>query len=102
MEKFLAGQIDAVTHEEIYTAIRKATLGFKFVPVLGGSAFKNKGVQLMLDSVVNYLPSPMDIPPVKGIDPEKKDKVLERKASDEEPFSALAFKIMNDPFVGNL
>src|SRR5207249_6556863 len=78
-------------------------ISFAFVPVLGGSAFKNKGVQLMLDAVVNLLPSPIDIPPVAGLDPEKKEPTtIHRKASDDEPFSALAFKIMNDPFVGNL
>jgi len=102
MEKFLDGNLDAVTHEEIYRALRKGTLSFKFVPVLGGSAFKNKGVQLMLDAVINFLPSPVDIPPVKGVDPDHRNKVIERKASDDEPFAALAFKIMNDPFVGNL
>jgi elongation factor G len=102
MEKFLAGDLDKVTNDEIYAALRKGTLSFKFVPVLGGSAFKNKGVQLMLDAVVNYLPSPVDIPPVQGVEPDGKDKKIERKASDDEPFSALAFKIMNDPFVGNL
>ena len=102
MEKFLESGGKNVTNEEIVRALRKAVVSFAFVPVLGGSAFKNKGVQLMLDAVVNLLPSPMDIPPVEGLDPDKKDKKLERKASDDEPFSALAFKIMNDPFVGNL
>jgi elongation factor G len=103
MEKFLAGDLDKVEDVEIADAIRKAVLDFAFVPVLGGSAFKNKGVQLMLDAVVNYLPSPMDIPPVQGLDPNSKEpKTITRDASDDEPFSALAFKIMNDPFVGNL
>jgi elongation factor G len=102
MEKFLGGGSESVTNDEIFRAMRKAVVNFKFVPVLGGSAFKNKGVQLMLDAVVNLLPSPMDIPPVQGVDPDKKERPVERKASDEEPFSALAFKIMNDPFVGNL
>jgi elongation factor G len=102
MEKFLESGTEKVTDEEIYRALRKAVISFAFVPVLGGSAFKNKGVQLMLDAVVNLLPSPMDIPPVEGLDPDKKDKKTTRRASDEEPFSALAFKIMNDPFVGNL
>jgi elongation factor G len=101
MEKFIAGDTAAVTEAEIYAALRAGTLGFKFVPVLCGSAFKNKGIQLLLDTVVNLLPSPVDIPPVEGIDPNKKDKIVKRKPSDEEPFSALAFKIMNDPF-GNL
>jgi elongation factor G len=102
MEKFLDGGSAKVTNEEIFRALRKAVISFAFVPVLGGSAFKNKGVQLMLDAVVNLLPSPVDIPPVQGVDPDKKDVKRERKASDDEPFAALAFKIMNDPFVGNL
>jgi elongation factor G len=102
MEKFLEGSLDKVTNEEIWRAIRAGTLSFKFVPVLGGSAFKNKGVQLMLDAVINFLPSPVDIPPVHGVDPDHHNKQLERRASDDEAFSALAFKIMNDPFVGNL
>jgi len=101
MEKFLEGRLNEVTQEELHNAIRAAVVSFKFVPVLCGSAFKNKGVQLLLDAVINYLPSPMDIKPVEGKDP-KTDKLLTRKASDSEPFAALAFKIMNDPFVGNL
>ncbi|HKY38729.1 MAG TPA: elongation factor G [Polyangiaceae bacterium] len=102
MEKFLDGKADEVTPDQIYAAVRKATCGFSFVPVLCGSAFKNKGVQLLLDAVVNFLPSPMDIPPVKGVRPSDETKIEERKADDGAPFSALAFKIMNDPFVGNL
>ncbi|XYH99653.1 elongation factor G [Sorangium sp. So ce1128] len=101
MEKFIAGELDKITEEEIHAAIRAGTLSFKIVPVLCGSAFKNKGVQLLLDSVVNYLPSPVDIKAVEGTLPDKKDKVVSRKASDDEPFAALAFKIMNDQF-GNL
>ncbi|WP_437600810.1 elongation factor G [Sorangium sp. So ce590] len=101
MEKFIAGELDKITEEEIHAAIRAGTLGFKIVPVLCGSAFKNKGVQLLLDSVVNYLPSPIDIPAVEGTLPDKKDKTVLRKASDDEPFAALAFKVMNDQF-GNL
>ncbi|WP_437984473.1 elongation factor G [Sorangium sp. So ce117] len=101
MEKFIAGEIDQITEQEIHAAIRAGTLGFKIVPVLCGSAFKNKGVQLLLDSVVNYLPSPVEIPAVEGTLPDKKEKVVSRKASDEEPFAALAFKVMNDQF-GNL
>ncbi|WP_437336284.1 elongation factor G [Sorangium sp. So ce394] len=101
MEKFIAGDFDQITEEEIHAALRAGTLGFKFVPVLCGSAFKNKGVQLLLDGVVNYLPSPVDIPAVEGTLPDKKDKVVARKAGDDEPFAALAFKIMNDQF-GNL
>jgi elongation factor G len=102
MEKFLDGKVAEVTPDQIYAAVRKATCTFKFVPVLCGSAFKNKGVQLLLDAVVNLLPSPLDIPPVKGVHPKDESKVEERKADDKEPFSALAFKILNDPFVGNL
>jgi len=102
MEKFWGGKLDQATSDEIYRALRAGTLTFKFVPVLGGSAFKNKGVQLMLDAVINFLPSPMDIPPVTGVDPDHHNKQIQRKASDDEPFAALAFKIMNDPFVGNL
>jgi len=102
MEKFLEGALDKITNEEIYAAIRKATLAFKWVPVVCGSAFKNKGVQLLLDAVVNYLPSPLDIPPVKGTRPDDPTKEETRPASDDAPFAALAFKIANDPFVGNL
>ena len=102
MEKFLDGKADEVTPDQIYAAVRKATCTFKFVPVLCGSAFKNKGVQLLLDAVVNFLPSPLDIPPVKGVNPKDESKVEERKADDRAPFAALAFKILNDPFVGNL
>jgi len=101
MEKFISGRTAEITDAEIHEALRAGTLAFKFVPVLCGSAFKNKGVQMLLDAVVNYLPSPIDIKPVEGIHPDKKDKVVIRKPSDEEPFSALAFKVMNDPF-GNL
>jgi len=101
MEKFSAGEIASITDDEIYEALRAGTLAFKFVPVLCGSAFKNKGIQLLLDAVVGLLPSPVDIPPVQGTHPDDKKKVETRKASDDEPFAALAFKIMNDPF-GNL
>ena len=102
MEKFLEGGAESVTNEEIHAAIRKAAIEFKFVPVLGGSAFKNKGVQLMLDAIVNYLPSPLDVPPVEGLDVDDNEKKIQRTADDNEPFSALAFKIANDPYVGNL
>ncbi|MBK8942630.1 MAG: elongation factor G [Polyangiaceae bacterium] len=99
MEKFVGGAAETITHEEIWAAIRKGTLDFRFVPVLCGSAFKNKGVQQLLDAVIGYLPSPLDIPPMKGVNPDKKDRPeTTRKASDEEPFSALAFKILHDPF----
>ena len=82
-------------------AIRSATLGIHFTPVLCGSSFKNKGVQPLLDAVIDYLPSPLDVPPVEGVDP-KSDEVVVRNADDSEPFAALAFKIMADPFVGKL
>ncbi len=101
MEKFLGGHSDQVTEEEIHAAVRRATIGFKFVPVFCGSAFKNKGIQLLMDAVVNYLPSPVDVPPIEGIEPHT-GKTIKREASDSVPFAALAFKIMNDPFVGNL
>jgi elongation factor G len=100
MERYLEGDV-SFTHDEIVRTLRKATLLFKLVPVCCGAAFKNKGVQQLLDAVVNYLPSPMDIPPVKGINPDT-GKEEERPAKDDAPFSALAFKIINDPFVGQL
>lgn len=99
MERYLEG--DEITEAELKEAIRKATCAVEFYPVLCGSAFKNKGVQLMLDAVVDYLPSPLDVPSIKGIDPNT-DQETERHSSDEEPFSALAFKVMTDPFVGRL
>ena len=99
MERYLEG--DEISQEELKVAIRKATCAAEFYPVLCGSAFKNKGVQLMLDAVVDYLPSPLDVPAIKGIDPNT-DAEVERHSSDEEPFSALAFKVMTDPFVGRL
>ncbi len=99
LERYLNGQ--EPTEDEIKTCIKKGTLTGLFVPVLCGSAFKNKGVQPLLDAVVDYLPSPLDIATVKGIDV-KTGESIERKRLEEEPFSALAFKIMNDPFVGSL
>jgi len=99
MEKYLNGH--ALTEEEVRRAIRAATISMKVTPVLCGSAFKNKGVQQLLDAVVDYLPSPLDIPPVKGIDPNTGKEVL-RKPSDSEPFAALAFKLMTDPFAGQV
>ena len=99
MMKYLEGE--EITNEELKVAIRKATINVEFFPVLCGSAFKNKGVQLMLDAVLDYLPSPLDIPAIKGVNPDT-DEQEERPASDEEPFAALAFKIMTDPFVGRL
>lgn len=99
MEKYLGGE--EISEAEIKAAIRKGTVSMAITPVVLGSAFKNKGVQLLLDAVVDYLPSPLDVPAVKGVLP--RDTVeVERQASDEEPFSALAFKIMTDPFVGQL
>ena len=99
MERYLEG--DEISEAELKAAIRKATCAVEFYPVLCGSAFKNKGVQLMLDAVVDYLPSPLDVPSIKGVDPNT-DQEVERHSSDEEPFSALAFKVMTDPFVGRL
>ncbi len=87
--------------EEMRKSIRKSTLSMKIVPVLAGSAFKNKGIQPLLDAVVDYLPSPLDVPPLEGINPDNDETVL-RRASDDAPFSALAFKIMSDPFVGHV
>ncbi|MBI5212432.1 MAG: elongation factor G [Nitrospirae bacterium] len=99
MGKYLSGE--AISADEIKRALRRGVVEMKFTPVLCGSAFKNKGVQLLLDGIVDYLPSPLDIPPVKGVRPLDGVEV-ERRASDEEPFAALAFKIMTDPFVGQL
>ena len=97
--KYLEGE--EITEAELKEGIRRATVNVEFYPVLCGSAFKNKGVQLLLDAVLDYLPSPLDIPAIKGIDP-KTDEEVERPADDSAPFSALAFKVMTDPFVGRL
>ncbi|MCQ3805126.1 MAG: elongation factor G [bacterium] len=91
-----------ITPDEIRSAIRTGVLQHMFVPVLCGAAFKNKGVQPLLDAIVHYLPSPLDLPPVNGFAPKNPEQVLERKARDDQPFSALAFKIMSDPHVGKL
>ena len=99
-ERFIEGQ--PISNDQIRAAIRKATISLKVFPVICGSAFKNKGVQTMLDAVVDYLPSPVDVPPVEGMDLDHRDRVLRRQASDEEPFAALVFKIMTDPYVGQL
>lgn len=99
MMKYLEGE--EISAEEIARAIRKATVAVSMIPVLCGSSYKNKGVQPMLDAVVAYMPSPLDVPAIKGIDP-KTEEEIERKADDSGPFSALAFKIMTDPFVGKL
>ncbi len=100
MEKYLTeADLDP---EEIRKVIRMGTINRDFVPVLCGTAFKNKGVQPLLDAAVAYLPSPVDLPPMEGFKPGHEDETMERKASDDEPFSALAFKIMSDPYVGKL
>ncbi len=99
MEKYLNGQ--PLSEEEVRRAIRAGTIAMKITPVLCGSAFKNKGVQQLLDAVIDYLPSPLDIPPVKGVDPNT-GKEVERRPDDSDPFSALAFKMMTDPFAGQL
>ena len=99
MMKFLEGEELSV--EEIKSTIRKETIAGRMVPMLCGSAYRNKGVQMLLDAVVDYMPSPLDIPPIKGINPET-EKEEERHADDKGPFAALAFKIMADPFVGKL
>jgi elongation factor G len=99
MEKYLDGA--EIRPEEIKRVIRKATLSLQLVPVIFGASFKNKGVHPLLDAVVDYLPSPLDVPPIKGHHP-RTLKIETRNASDDEPFSALVFKIMNDPYVGSL
>ena len=99
IDKYLNGV--PLTLEEMRKSIRKSTLALKIVPVLAGSAFKNKGIQPLLDAVVDYLPSPIDVPPVEGTDPTTDEPIL-RRAADDQPFSALAFKIMSDPFVGHV
>ena len=100
MEKYLDGE--SPSENVIKELIRKGTIQSKFVPVLCGSAFKNKGVQPMLDAVVDFLPSPIEVPAIKGIKYDNEEEAITRKSSDDEPFAALAFKIMNDPFVGSL
>ncbi len=99
MEKYLEGE--ELSPEEIREAIREATISFKIVPVLCGSAFKNKGIQPLLDAIIDYLPSPLDIPPVKGINPDT-EEIEERPTDPDAPLSALAFKIMTDPYIGTL
>jgi elongation factor G len=100
MDKYLSGE--ELTEAEIKAAIRQRTIAGEIVPMLAGSAFKNRGVQAMLDAVIDYLPSPLDVPPMLGHDEHDPDKMVARHPSDTEPFSALAFKIMTDPFVGQL
>jgi elongation factor G len=99
LHKYMEGE--AMSPDELRASLRKSTIALKLFPVICGTAFKNKGVQPLLDAVVDFLPSPLDIPPVKGTDPNT-NQTIERKANDKEPFSALAFKIMTDPFVGQL
>jgi elongation factor G len=99
MEKYLGGE--EITNEELKAAIRQGTVNVEFYPVICGSAFKNKGVQKMLDAVIDYLPSPLDVPAIKGIVPDTDEEVT-RESSDEAPFAALAFKVMTDPYVGKL
>ena len=99
LENYLEGKMPS--NDEIRALIRKGTIAVKFFPMFCGSAFKNKGVQPLLDAVIEYLPSPIDVPAIKGIDP-KTDAEIVRQADDNEPLSMLAFKIMNDPFVGSL
>ena len=99
MEAYLNG--DEIKEEDLVRCIRKGTLNFSFVPITTGSAFKNKGVQPLLDATINYLPSPIDIGSIKGTKPGTEEE-LEMKFEDTEPFSALAFKVANDPFVGSL
>jgi len=99
MNDYLEGK--EISVDELKKVIRKAVIANQLVPVFTGSSLKNKGVQLILDAIVDYLPSPIDIPPVKGINPKTKEEI-ERKASDDEPFTALAFKLQSDPFVGQL
>ncbi|KGP72494.1 elongation factor G [Pontibacillus yanchengensis] len=99
MMKYLEGE--EISNDELMKAIRKATLSVDFYPVLCGSAFKNKGVQLLIDAVIDYLPSPLDVPPIEGFVPRTEEEVV-RRPDDKEPFSALAFKVMTDPYVGKL
>ncbi len=100
LEKYLGGE--EVTEDELIAALRQGTLDLKLTPVLAGSAFKNKGVQPLLDGVIDYLPAPVDVAAIQGVDPDDGDVALERVAADDAPFSALVFKIMTDPFVGQL
>lgn len=99
MEKYFGGE--ELTIDEIKSTIRKATIDNTMVPVTCGSSYRNKGVQMLLDAIVDYMPAPTDVPAIKGVDPETGDEV-ERPSSDKEPFAALAFKIATDPFVGKL
>ena len=100
MEKYLEGE--DILPDEIKAAVRKATVDGSMIPTLVGSAFKNKGVQRTLDAVIDFLPSPLDVGSIEGFDHRDQEKIMKRNPSDDEPFSALAFKIMTDPYVGRL
>ncbi len=100
LEKYLGGE--DIAADEIIRALRQGTLELKLTPVLAGTAFKNKGVQPLLDAVIDYLPSPIDVPAIKGVDPDDEEVTMTRPADDDAPFAALVFKIMTDPFVGQL
>src|SRR5437879_5367553 len=100
LHMFLEGE--EIPADKLKASLRKSVIGLKLFPVVAGSSFKNKGVQTLLDAVVDYLPSPLDVPAVEGGDPDKKVEKVIRKADDAEPFSGLAFKIMTDPFFGEL
>lgn len=100
LERYLNGE--EISEQELVATLRKGTVKNEIIPVLTGTALKNKGVQLLLDAVVDYLPSPLDVPAIKGVNPKNEDEVLERVAGDDQPFSALLFKIAADPFVGKL
>ncbi|MCI5050594.1 MAG: elongation factor G, partial [Rickettsiales bacterium] len=100
LEKYLSGEMP--NEDQLRSCIRKGTTNLSFVPVLCGTAFKNKGVQPLLDAVVDFMPAPIDVPAIKGVDAADEEKEITRKSDDQEPLSALAFKIMTDPFVGSL
>jgi len=100
MEKYLEEK--EITEKELKEVLRKAVINYKLVPVFCGSALKNKGIQLLLDGIIEYLPSPIDLPPIEGFDIKDQNKKITRKSEDTEPFSALAFKIASDPYVGQL
>src|SRR5699024_9930899 len=100
MMAYLEGE--EISTDQLKEAIRQATLGVDFYPVFAGSAFKNKGVQLLLNGIVDYLPSPLDVPAIEGHVKDNPDEIIKREAGDDQPFSALAFKVMTDPYVGRL
>ena len=100
MDKYLAGE--EIPLEDIKQGLRKATIDNKILPVMVGSALKNKGVQMLLDAIVDYLPSPLDVPPIEGLDPQNEEEVIKVKTDDDDPFAGLAFKVATDPYVGKL